>query len=67
MRDLVVKSNGLDLARGQTRTPFPVLRFSLGQRFAILTAHDRRHLQQTWESAGTGIFPFCASKQVVTV
>jgi DinB superfamily len=48
MRELAVKSNGLDLARIKTRTPFPVINFSLGQRFAILTAHDRRHLRQAW-------------------
>ncbi len=48
MRDLVVKSNGLDLARIKTRTPFAMIKFSLGQRFAILTAHDRRHLRQAW-------------------
>jgi len=48
MRELAVKSNGLDLARIKTRTPFPVIKFSLGQRFAILTAHDRRHLRQAW-------------------
>lgn len=48
MRELAVNSNGLDLARIKTRTPFPVIKFSLGQRFAILAAHDRRHLRQAW-------------------
>ena len=47
-RAFVIKSNGLDLSRIKTRTPFPVIKFSLGQRFTILTAHDRRHLRQAW-------------------
>ena len=57
MRELVVKSNGLDLARVKTRTPFPVLKFSLGQRFAILTAHDRRHMRQAWAVRRDPEFP----------
>ena len=57
MRELVVKSNGLDLARIKTRTPFPVIKFSLGQRFAVLTAHDRRHLRQAWAVRKHGEFP----------
>ncbi len=57
MRELAVKSNGLDLARIKTRTPFPVIKFSLGQRFAILAAHDRRHLQQAWGVRGHQNFP----------
>ena len=57
MRELVVKSNGLDLVRVKTRTPFPVLQFSLGARFAILTAHDRRHLRQAWAVRRQRDFP----------
>jgi len=57
LRELVVKSNGLDLARIKTRTPFPMIKFSLGQRFAALTAHDRRHLRQAWEVRKHADFP----------
>jgi hypothetical protein len=46
--ELVCKSNGLDLARIKVGTPFRI-KFSLGQRFALLAAHDRRHLRQAWE------------------
>jgi hypothetical protein len=47
--ELVTKSNGLDLARIRTPTVFRHVSFSLGQRFALLAAHDRRHLHQAWE------------------
>ncbi len=57
LRELVVKSNGLDLARIKTRTPFPMIKFSLGQRFRALTAHDRRHLRQAWEVRKHAEFP----------
>ncbi len=44
---LVRRANGLDL--GAVRFPSPffrLLRLSLGQGFASITAHERRHLQQ---------------------
>ena len=49
MLELVSKSNGLDLARIKVGSPFPYVKFSLGQRFALLAAHDRRHLRQAWD------------------
>lgn len=55
--ELVSKSNGLDLARVKVGTQFPYLKFSLGQRFALLTAHDRRHLRQAWEVRRQPGFP----------
>lgn len=55
--ELISKSNGLDLARIQVRTPFPYVKFSLGQRFALLAAHDRRHLRQAWEVRKHPNFP----------
>jgi hypothetical protein len=56
--ELVSKSNGLDLALVKVgATPFPRLRFSLGQRFALLAAHDRRHLRQAWEVRRQPDFP----------
>ena len=47
--ELVSKSDGLDLARIKVGSPFPHVKFSLGQRFALLAAHDRRHLRQAWD------------------
>jgi hypothetical protein len=56
--ELISKSNGLDLARVKVRViPFPRLKFSLGQRFALLAAHDRRHLRQAWEVRQQADFP----------
>jgi DinB superfamily len=55
--ELVSKSNGLDLARIKVGTPFPYVKFSLGQRFALLTAHDRRHLRQAWGVRRQPSFP----------
>lgn len=54
--DLIVKSNGLDLARIKVPTQFPI-KFSLGQRFALLAAHDRRHLSQAWGVRRRPSFP----------
>jgi hypothetical protein len=55
--ELIVKSSGLDLARTQVGSPVPYVKFSLGQRFALLTAHDRRHLRQAWEVRRQPSFP----------
>jgi len=50
LKELVRESNGLDLKRIKTPTPVSrFVRFSLGQRFALLAAHDRRHLWQARE------------------
>lgn len=57
LRELVSKSNGLDLARIKVRTPFAYLKFSLGQRIAVLAAHDRRHLRQAWDVRKHPDFP----------
>lgn len=55
--DLLSKSNGLDLARIRVPTPIPRIKFSLGQRFALTTAHDRRHLWQAWQVRKHSSFP----------
>ena len=55
--ELIAKSNGLHLARIKVPTPIPRLKFSLGQRFALLTAHDRRHLHQAWDVRKHPDFP----------
>jgi len=56
--ELVSKSNGLDLARVKVGAiPYPRLKISLGQRFALLAAHDRRHLRQAWTVRQQADFP----------
>ena len=55
--DLISKSNGLDLARIKVPTLLPKVKFSLGQRFALLAAHDRRHLRQAWDVRKHPNFP----------
>ena len=55
--ELILKSNGLDLARIKVGTPVPYVKFSLGQRFALLAAHDRRHLRQAWDVRRQSDFP----------
>ena len=57
MAELVTQSDGLDLARIQVPSPFPWVKFSLGQRFALLAAHDRRHLRQAWAVRKHASFP----------
>lgn len=47
--ELAAEADGLDLAGIRLRSPVaPVLRFSLGDCFAINAAHERRHL---WQAA----------------
>jgi len=55
--DLISKANGLDLARIKVPTAMPRIKMSLGQRFALLTAHDRRHLRQGWDVRKHPNFP----------
>jgi hypothetical protein len=45
--DRLRQANGLDLGRARVRTPVATwLRMSLGSGFALLAAHERRHLWQ---------------------
>jgi len=55
--ELISKSNGLDLARIKVPTPIRRVKFSLGQWFALATAHDRRHLWQAWQVRKHASFP----------
>ncbi len=55
--ELISKANGLDLARIKVPTLIPRFKLSLGQRFALLAAHDRRHLRQAWEVRKHREFP----------
>jgi hypothetical protein len=57
MLELVTKANGLDLARIKVPSPAGPFKFSLGQRFALLAAHDRRHLWQAWQVRKHRDFP----------
>lgn len=51
-------SEGLDLHRAKVASPLAGwLRFRLGAAFSILTAHDRRHLEQAEKVAADVAFP----------
>jgi hypothetical protein len=55
--ELLSKANGLDLARIKVPSPAGPFKLSLGQRFALLAAHDRRHLWQAWQVRKNKNFP----------
>jgi hypothetical protein len=57
MLELVKKANGLDLVRIKVPSPVGPFKLSLGQRFALLAAHDRRHLWQGWQVRKNRGFP----------
>ena len=52
------QANGLDLWRTKIRSPaIALLRLSLGETFALLTGHERRHLWQAEQVKGDPGFP----------
>lgn len=56
--EIIHSANGLDLARVKVPAPFSnAFKLSLGQRFAQLAAHDRRHLWQAWQVRKHPNFP----------
>jgi hypothetical protein len=55
--ELIAKANGLELARIKVPSPSGPFKLSLGQRFALLAAHDRRHLWQAWQVRKNANFP----------
>jgi len=55
--DVLVKANGLDLARLKVPSPAGPFQFGLGQRLALIAAHDRRHLWQAWQVRKHPEFP----------
>ena len=62
LQDRLVKrlrqANGLDLWRTKIRSPaIALLRLSLGETFALLTGHERRHLWQAEQVKGDPGFP----------
>ena len=65
--DRLRQANGLDLGRARVRTPVvPWLRMSLGSGFAVMAAHERRHLAQARRVAGTPGFPPAATPRPPT-
>jgi hypothetical protein len=56
--DRLRQANGLDLARAKVRSPtYSWLRFSLGSGFALMLAHERRHLWQARNVVNDPLFP----------
>jgi hypothetical protein len=56
--DRLRQSNGLDLARARVSSPASKwLRFPLGSGFALMAAHERRHLWQARRIAESPAFP----------
>ena len=56
--DRLRQANGLDLARASVRTPFARwLWMSLGSGFALMAAHERRHLAQARKVRAMPGFP----------
>jgi hypothetical protein len=56
--DRLRQANGLDLARARVGSPIHRwLRFSLGSGFALMAAHERRHLWQVQRIAEMPAFP----------
>jgi hypothetical protein len=52
------RARGLDLARVRVASPAARWRrFSLGAAFAVLAAHERRHLSQAWRVTALPQFP----------
>jgi hypothetical protein len=58
LEELMVKADGVSLQHGRMRSPFlPLIRFTLGQVFAVNIAHARRHLWQAREVRQHPQFP----------
>ena len=56
--DRLRQANGLDLARAKVSSPTTAwLRFSLGSGFALMLAHERRHLEQARNVVAHPNFP----------
>lgn len=52
--DRLRQANGLDLSRARVQSPLlPLLRFPLGSGFALMVAHERRHLEQARRAKST--------------
>lgn len=52
------RAQGYHLGKAKVKSPFmPLLRYSLGQSFAIIAAHGRRHVWQAEQVRGNPGFP----------
>jgi len=59
--DRLRQANGLDLARARVKSPaMSLLRLPLGSGFALMVAHERRHLQQARNVMAEPTFPRAA-------
>jgi hypothetical protein len=58
VRDLIRKANGVDLGRAKVGSPIiEWVKFTLGQTFALIGGHERRHLWQAWQVRNDPQFP----------
>jgi hypothetical protein len=58
LEELMIAADGVSLQHARMRSPFlPLLRFTLGQAFAVNVAHARRHLWQAREVRQHPSFP----------
>jgi hypothetical protein len=58
LRDLIKAADGVSLRHARMRSPFArVIRFTLGQTFAVNLAHARRHLWQARQVRQDANFP----------
>ena len=58
LQEQIRQANGVDL--GRVKVPSPIadwLRFTLGQSFALIAGHERRHLWQSWQIRNDPKFP----------
>jgi len=56
--ELLKEASGLDLVKAKCPLPgLPIVKFNLGMTFWIVTAHDRRHIQQAREVCVMPQFP----------
>jgi hypothetical protein len=63
LAERVVAADGLDLRRARRRSPIlPIFTWSLGTMFALLLAHERRHIWQAREVRNHPRFPGTPSK-----
>lgn len=55
---LIVEANGINLARVKVTSPVTkLIKLSLGQAFALIATHSRRHLWQARQVKGNQMFP----------
>jgi hypothetical protein len=58
LADRIRAADGLDLRRARQRSPIlPVLKWSLGTMFALVLAHERRHIWQARQVRNSKAFP----------